>query len=322
MRKLTIADKSKIFVNSFFRGLKNADDIMLSQVNGENGGTEITEKMSGGGVFKDMLQEKETQQVKELRDRYYRILNEADKYHVDIKIVGEGDDEKFIPKARKKNLLDYSRHCDVLIREGETLDVIQDNKQIAKPDLMENLLNPLDQYNYLTTLDIERDGYRTRFDIEKFVSKIVVKSLANSSERKIVDLYLPTTASQFGKMDAILISALNKVFTEKPQKVDFFTFDGMSFMTDGAWGKENLCEYKFSDVRFEGMDVYDGQFVAKFNCKVDVDGKSITEKYRMKEVDKKYAEHALNDGAVPNIEIAAKYANKIDGTQDSVSFKL
>ena len=78
MRKLTIADKSKIFVNSFFRGLKNADDIMLSQVNGENGGTEITEKMSGGGVFKDMLQEKETQQVKELRDRYYRILNEAD----------------------------------------------------------------------------------------------------------------------------------------------------------------------------------------------------------------------------------------------------
>ena len=39
-------------------------------------------------------------------------------------------------------------------------------------------------------------------------------------------------------------------------------------------------------------------------------------------VDKKYAEHALNDGAVPNIEIAEKYANKIDGTQDSVSFKL
>ena len=43
MKKLTIIDKLVIFVNSFFRGLKNADDVMLSQVNGENGGTEITE---------------------------------------------------------------------------------------------------------------------------------------------------------------------------------------------------------------------------------------------------------------------------------------
>lgn len=320
MQQLSMADKIKIFANSFFRGLKNADDVMLSQVSGEKGGSEIMEKMSGGGVFNDMLQEKETQRVKEFRDRYYRILNEADKYHVDFKVIGEGDDRELsVTGVRKKNLHDYNRHCNVLVRNGETLEVIQDNKKIANPDLLENISNP---FNYFTTLDIERNGYRTRFDIEKFVTKIVVKSMNGLPGRKIVDLYLPTTASQFGKMDAILIAAINKVFTENLRRVDFLTFDGMNFITDGAWGKDNLCEYQFSDIMFDGIDVYDGQFVLKFNCKADIDGRSITEKYRLNEVDQKYAEHALNEGAAPNIETAWKYANKIDGTQDTVSFKL
>lgn len=317
MLKLSIFDRIRLFFTAFFRGLRSADETMLRQANGVDGSAEITQKASAGGVFNDMLRQEETQRVKEMRDRYYRIFKEADKYHVDVRIIGEGDNEVFQAEARKKNLLDYSRHCDVLMREGETLEVIQDNWHMDSGNLIEGLPK---LYDYITTLDIKRDGYKTRFDIEKFATKIVVKTIANG--RKVVDLYFPTMASQFGKIDAIFISALNKVFQDKPKRVDFFVFDEMDFVTDRAWGKDDICAYAFEDIHYAGLDIYDGQFVASFDCKATMDGVYLAEKYKTEEVDKKYAEHALNDGVTPDIETVERNMNKIDGTQETVSFKL
>ena len=48
--------------------------------------------MKTGGVFDDMLQQKETQRVKETRDKYYRVLREADKWDAsNITIVSEDE---------------------------------------------------------------------------------------------------------------------------------------------------------------------------------------------------------------------------------------
>ena len=69
----------QLFWHSLFRGMAAADTVIKAPVGSENS-SEIVQQMKTGGVFDDMLQQKETQRVKETRDKYYRVLREADKW--------------------------------------------------------------------------------------------------------------------------------------------------------------------------------------------------------------------------------------------------
>ena len=76
-----IANDAKLFWHSLFYGLRAADSVMQSQTSGEEG-VEINEQVKPSGVYADMLEQKVTKEVEELRDKHYRILKEADKYDV------------------------------------------------------------------------------------------------------------------------------------------------------------------------------------------------------------------------------------------------
>ena len=81
----------QLFWYSLFRGMAAADTVIKAPVGSENS-SEIVQQMKTGGVFDDMLQQKETQRVKETRDKYYRVLREADKWDAsNITIVSEDE---------------------------------------------------------------------------------------------------------------------------------------------------------------------------------------------------------------------------------------
>ena len=93
---MKILDKIKrnlqLFWHSIFRGMAAADTVIKAPV-GSDKSVEIVQQVNGGGVFSDMLQEKETQQVVEMRDKYYRVLKEADNWDAShITIVSEDED--------------------------------------------------------------------------------------------------------------------------------------------------------------------------------------------------------------------------------------
>ena len=131
--------------------------------------------------------------------------------------------------------------------------------------------------------------------IEKYTKKMVVRG---SGDRAFVDLYLPSEASQFGKVDAILISNLFKIWEEKNLRSDLTDFISLEWYSDKAWNSDDVCFFKYDDVKFIGTNIFDGNFVLTFDCKVVSDGKDLSEKFKTKELDEKYEKEAPKSDAV------------------------
>ena len=281
----------RILWHSLFYGLKAADDAMTAQTSGENG-VEINQQVKPGGVFSDMLEQKVTKEVEEMRDKYYRVIREADKYKpVLTKTVDlNGNEVVSFGGVTKKTKEDFMQHADVYETPDTKLITIQDNYHFQKHSSIGSYEVSTGLYDYDTTISIERD-FIPRFEIEKFVKKVVVRKGENQ-ERSFVDLYLPTEASQFGKIDAILISNLYGIFNEKNMRSDVIDFNKIYWYSDKAWNCEEICSFSYDDIKPVDINVFDGSFVVTFDCHVIEEKKDLAEKFKTKELDEKYAEEA------------------------------
>lgn len=278
--------KIKISVYAFFYGLSKADKL-LSTSNPILDSTEIQQNIGGGGIFSDMLEMKQTQQVKEAVDAHYRIYRESQKIDTSsIKIIGEDENGIIfspITSLKRKTVSDFMKHPPVYNPENAKIRTIQDNKHLED----KYQINPNLHYAYDTTLTIEREDFEPRFKIEKIVKKIVVRECEDN--KALVDLYVPSDASQFGKIDAIVISNLNKIMNEKIYKSDLVDFKTFEWVSDKGWNVEDLLYFKYNVISLIDINKYDGSFVLTYLCNIIEDGKDLTEKYRTKELDEKYA---------------------------------
>lgn len=325
MRKLK--HNVSLLWHSLFSGMAAADSVIHSPQIKDSSVIEIQKEVKGG-VFSDMLQEKETKQVIEMRDKYYRVLKEADKWSTSNIDYNVDDDGNIISingtnRLRKKRKEDFEKHVIVFNEENLPIRTIQDNKKIQKHsnfyvDLSENM------EDFDTTITITRDGITPRFNIEKYAKKVVVRE---KDERAYVDLYFPTEASQFGKTDAILISNLYKIWEEKNFRSDLTDFISIEWYSDKGWNTDDVCLFKYDDVKFIGTNIFDGNFVLTFDCNVVNNGSDLTEKYKTKELDYKYENDAPKNDAIDIFTLSRKIKEKdkkeIDLTNlNSTTFKI
>ena len=319
---------------SLFYGMEAANSMLMSQ-NKSNGDSSLQQTIKPGGALNDMLEENVTQEVEELREKHYRILKEADKFDPSTIVMtfdSEGNPVFTANRLRKKNKTDFMKHCNVLNEEDLKIRTIQDNKKFEKKHSILNydenksdLSIPLGVYDYDTTLTIERDGITPRIYIEKFVTKIVVRE--KEGNRAYVDLYLPTMASQFGKIDAILIANLYKMFETNNLRSDLIDFLSFEWYSDKAWNSSDVCLFKYDNIKPEYISVYDGSFVITFDCNVVSDGVYLAEKYMTKEMDEKYKVKAPKVDAVDIFALtrsinAEKKENKKEINLDTKTFRL
>ena len=288
----------KLFWYSLFYGMESANKMMLNQ-DGDMANNGIHQNLSKGGVMNDLLEQKVTKEVEELREKHYRIIKEADKYDPStIKMSFDEDGNPIFSNTdhiSKKTYVDFMKHPPVYNDNDVPIRVIQDNKTFQrKNDILNHDENPTDDlyvplglYDYDTTLTIIRGMYTPRILIDKFVTKMVVRQYQGES-RAFVDFYLPTTASQFGKIDAILISNLYSMFENKNYRSDLTEFDGIEWYSDKAWNSDDMCLFKYDDIKLVDINVFDGSFVLTFDCNIVSDGASIVDKYMTEEMDEKY----------------------------------
>ena len=320
-----------IFWHSLFRGMSNAESIINGQTKSNDGDIGIIQQIGVGGVFDDMLQQKETQEVVEMRDKYYRVYKESDKWDTsNITIIGEDENGVIFgntDKIKKKRKSDFIKHPPVYNPENLLLRTIQDVKHIQKHNnfyidkkVLENLAD------FDTNLTIKRDGITPRFFIEKYAKRIVVRENIN---RAIVDFYLPLHASQFGKVDAILISNLHNMKNEKIMKSDITDIGEIEWFSDKAWNSDDVCLFKYNDIKFIGIDIFDGSFVLSFDCNIVEDGKDLTEKFKTKELDEKYKSESQKHDVVDiftysrKMERDEKKKNDIDiNNLSNTTFKI
>lgn len=294
---------AKLLWYSLFYGMESANKLIFSQGNYANDNS-VVQSIKNGGVMNDLLEQKVTKEVEELREKHYRILREADKFDtsaIQMTFDEEGNPIFKAERLSKKTKSDFMKHCEVF-SEGEKIRTIQDNKKFEKKGSILNydenekdLYFSKGLYDYDTTLTIERDGVLPRFEIEKFVTKIVVRE-SNNENRAIVDFYLPTMASQFGKIDAILISNIYTMFETKNLRSDILDFSSIEWFSDKGWNTPDVCLFKYDDIKPLDINVFDGNFVISFDCNIVSDGKYLPKKYITEEMDEKYRTLAPKNG--------------------------
>lgn len=305
-----------LLTKAFFWGMKGADEMTTTSQIAPN---EIVQEKMGGGVFQDMLQNKETQQVKETRDAYYRILKEADKYQVTLTGFQKdttGIDDELIQGAgiaklttsgevaadevgdiitatavKKNNLLERSMEG-ILQTKGYKVEVIQDRKtyendrdtQMKEAALGVEINDP--RFEIFT---IERD-FCPRFSIEFLIQKLVIKKTPKGTKR-IIDLYFSIYPRQFRKTDALFIAEMKRILENPEYKTDIFDFNTIQFITDKSYGVDSLHEFKFERKKLRDIKINDGNYVVSFDVETLVD-QDVTEKFKTKELDEKYATNA------------------------------
>ena len=124
----------KLLWYSLFYGMESANNLVFSQSSSDNDSV-IQQTLKGGGPISDMLEQKVTKEVEELREKHYRILKEADKYDTStIKMAFDenGDPIFTVDRLHKKTKSDFMKHCDVLNENDLKIRTIQDNKKYEK----------------------------------------------------------------------------------------------------------------------------------------------------------------------------------------------
>lgn len=321
---------AKLLWYSIFYGMEAANKMVFSQ-NGENNDNGIHQNMSKGGVMNDLLEQKVTKEVEELREKHYRIIKEADKYDPSTIMMTFDEDGNPIfsntEHLSRKTYVDFMKHPPVYNENNIPLRVIQDNKMFQKKNSILNrdenktddLYIPTGIYDYDTTLTVNRGQYTPRILIDKFVTRMVVRQY-HGEKRAFVDFYLPTTASQFGKIDAILISNLYSMFEKKNYRSDLTEFESIEWYSDKAWNSDDMCLFKYDDVKLVDINVFDGSFVFTFDCNIVSDGKSVVEKYMTKEMDEKYKNLEPKNKAV-DLFAAQRRDDKLDEMENEIKLE-
>ena len=291
----------RLLFHGFFFGLRAADQTLTKQVSGED--DEINHRLEIDNVFNDMLQENETEQVQEMRDKNYRVYREADNYEVTVtgmKTDGENfddEDSELYASASKKVFGDKPR-TDLLETKNYKIVLVQDTKEyendiVAKQKEGETGEAIDDKGTNIFDVTY-KDDIIPRFYIERYINRLVLKVNDNGNYR--VDLYFSQYARQFMKRDSLFIAELHRVFDGKSPKSDILAIDTLSFITDKAFGSEDLHRVTLNNFVYKNMCQYDGSFVIEFSCsKTDED---VVAKYRTKELDEKYATEAQKKAVV------------------------
>lgn len=297
----------KLFWHALFYGMKGANAVMESNQKTNDGISFEVSDNSGGGVFKDILEERVTQEVEELRYASYVVANESKKY----KYVGNG-------KVKKKKQTQLSeKHGQIEESDKLPIILIQDNNVICEDVL--TVLNEVDNkdnkklfHDY--NIKIKRDLF-PRFLIESYVKKIVLKE---SDGNYVIDLYCSKYPRQFNeKKDRAFISEIKKIKDKKVRNSDIFDFQELSFTTLNAWGIDDWFHFSFVDFEFYDIIEFDGNYVIRFGCQSNVFMENLVDKVFSETAEKKYQNKEARENAV--IDFSSYISNNeyhIDDTID------
>lgn len=278
----------RIFWHSLFMGMKTADQKMMGVTKeGKISDTTVEQQLEQDGVYADLLKGEVTQEVKELRDSTYRGY----KASFDYKYIGNGN------SIKKTTMISD----DILAYNPEGMDIflVQDNKLIVKgtKDVIDGMKEADDNINntnddYL--LIFERDNF-SRFKYEKFIRKIVVRK---DEENYKIDLYCSIYARQNMPGDSLFITEIKKIMDGIIKPTDTVLVDTVEFITDACYGAKDITFYKFGNMNYESINVFDGNFVITYSANVICDGLDMTEQYRTAEMDKKYENNEMRENGV------------------------
>lgn len=291
----------RLFWHSLFFGMKGVDTLLTSSQKTQGGSAFEVSDDAGGGVFKDILEQKVTQEVQELRYTSYKVANESKKY----RYVGNG-------KVVKKTESQLSeRHGSIDESDNLPLILIQDNSLIC-----EDVLTSLNEVNKKDSKKIYHDynikikrEIIPRFRIESYVKKLVLKQ---ADGNYVIDLYCSKYPSQFSeKKDRAFLSELKRIKDGIVRNSDIFDFKEISFVTNNAWGIDDWIRFSFVDFELFDIMEFDGNYVIRLGCQSNVFMENLLDKVYSESAEQKYETKEARENVIIDFNAYTKTDNYV-----------
>ena len=262
MKKLWL--NIRIFFTLLFKGLKNANDIAFTgnKDTDVGNGSSIEQQKEVQSVYKDMLKGEITQEVIELRHEMYFAERASKKY----KYTGNGR------AAKMNDIIKYNGNLET--SDGLDISIVQENKEdvgslldyeiynigneVALGEKSQGDLSKSKQKKF--TINIKRD-FLAKFNIEQYTEKIVIKQL--NDDESIIDIYVYQYMKQFNNIHKLFLKQIEQIYTGDIRN-DIIEFNSISFITNNAYGAEDLLEYEFNNIQFENIIRFNEFYVLRF----------------------------------------------------------
>lgn len=278
----------QLFWHSIFFGMKGVDSLLTSNQKPQNGSVIEVSDDDGGGVFKDILEQKVTQEVEELRYASYKVAKESKKY----RYIGNGEVKKKTTSqlSEKHGLIDESDNLPVIL--------IQDNALIC-----DDVLTTLNEVNEKNSKKIYHDynikikrNILPRFRIESYVKKIVLKQ---ADGNYVLDLYCSRYPSQFSeRKDRSFLSELKRIQNKSVRNSDILDFQEISFISTNAWGVDDWNRFSFIDFELYDIIEFDGNFIIRLGCQSNIFMENLLDKIYSESAEKKYETKAIRENVI------------------------
>lgn len=285
--------------DALFHGMAGGNDTLIA-ANNSSEGTEAVKTLRAGGVLQDIMENKQTQQVKEFVDTHYRVVKESNKWNASnitpiFNADGEVDGFGNLDTVRKKTKADFMKHSPVFEQGDYVLRTIQVNKNFPKRNFFtleteEEIREATTQNSIEYTIMISRD-YLPSFKLEQYATRAVVRNYPDN-KRALVDIYVQGEATPFDWKSTVFVGRIHEIEENKYANTDITDIKGIEWVSEKAWNTDDLCRFKYDDVKFVGVNRFDGSFILTFDCNIVEDGKYLPEKFKTKEMDEKYATKA------------------------------
>ena len=272
--------------------LNNVEKKLLSQ-NTETllSNSDIVTDKKIGTLAHSLINNIMTQEVKNLRWRIYKILNETSKRSA--KLIGYDEDGYPIVETINYNIKDGLNKIKQDPYDDFELELVIDNSPITI-DATEAMENTITFDNYISSLkqehpiNIIRD-LKPKFEIEQFTKKLHVRTINNTE--KLLEFYINKYPNEFDRKTNLLISEIKKA-TKNPKLTNMLDIKSVEFITNKSIGALDFMRYIYNIYEFDKIVEFNGYYILKFKANVIINGENIIEKYKEAELDEKYIKRA------------------------------
>lgn len=276
-------------VISLAYGLKNTENDLLGQKTTNSESNSIHQQKSTNELMKALLNAEVTEEVTLLRDCMYYISEEAKKLQISRDNIvinpntGELEFDGDIKVIKTNNFIDKPK-----VFEDEYGMFLSMETPLVVNSLLDTMNSVADK-NILekeeSPLNLTYIGY-PKYKLHKFINKVVLR---RKNEEIILDFYFPLMFTKGDNVSSTLSSEIKKVISNniKPINLEFETVD---FITDNAYGSDDLCEYKFEMNHLLTIQIYGSNYVVSYSVNPLIMGNKITDKYIKPELRQGYKE--------------------------------
>ncbi len=297
---------------------------MLGQDGGQEVGSVNQVQRHRQGTLADALSRGElTQEVKDLRWRMYKVLDESKNFRT--KVVGYDEDgfpitetEAFNPSSgmSKIKIDDFDDYKLELVVNNDEITLGQfevDFDSIDVLDVSEMVKGVDADGNPTATLGIIKTeqadqvesankservitcvrDFRPKFQIENFAKKMNVRTI--SETEKLLEFYVSKYSDEDDRKSSLFLSEIKKAMNN-PRVADFLDILSVTFVSYNTTGVKDMLDFEYKIIKFDKLIEFDGYYVVKFKAEVIKNGESLIEQYREEGLDKKYENKERREG--------------------------